>query len=94
MIGMETLFMFIFFPALYEESSYKHSAYLNKQAQQLWLDAILIPCINKTIRSSNIMQHYPALARIADIDSTAASAEGLTRKQSSREQLLKHTLQP
>ena len=40
------------------------------------------------------MQHYPATAYIADVDSTTVSAKSLARKQSSREQLLKHALQP
>ncbi|KFZ11857.1 hypothetical protein V501_04537 [Pseudogymnoascus sp. VKM F-4519 (FW-2642)] len=40
------------------------------------------------------VQHYPASARIADLDSMAASAEGLRIKESAREQLLKHAIQP
>jgi hypothetical protein len=92
--GMETLLLFIFFPALHEQSDYEHSTYLSKQDQELWYDAILSPAINKTIQSSNILQHYPATAHIAAVDSTALSAESLTRKDSSREQLLRHALQP
>jgi hypothetical protein len=91
---METVSIFIFFPALHAESDYEHSAYLSKQDQQLWYDAILSPALNRTIGSSNIMQHYPASAHIADVDSTAISAEALARKQSSREQLIRHALPP
>jgi hypothetical protein len=93
-IGMEGLLMFVFFPALHVESDYEHSTYLSKQDQELWYDAVLAPAIHKTIQSSNILQYYPATARIADIDSTTLSAESLARKDSSREQLLKHALQP
>ena len=93
-IGMEELLMFIFFPALRKESDHEHTTYLSKNDQELWLDAILIPSITKTVGSSNILQYYPASARIADIDSTAVSAEGLARKESAREQLLRHTIQP
>jgi hypothetical protein len=93
-IGMEGLLIFVFFPALHAESDYEHSTYLSKQDQELWYDAILSPAINKTIQSSNILQHYPATARIASIDSTALSAESLARKDSSREQLLRYALQP
>jgi len=93
-IGMESLLMFVFFPALHTESDYEHSTHLSKQDQELWYDAILGPAIHHTIQSSNILQHYPATARIAAVDSTALSAESLARKDSSREQLLKHALQP
>ena len=93
-IGMEGLLIFVFFPALHAESDYEHSTYLSKQDQELWYDKILSPAIHKTVRSSNILQHYPATARIADVDSTALSAESLARKYSSREQLLKYALQP
>jgi hypothetical protein len=93
-IGIESLGLFIFFPALYAESQYKHSTYLSLQDQQLWYDRILAPCITKVIGSSNILQHYPATARVASLDSTAVSAESLARKRSAREQLLKYTLQP
>jgi hypothetical protein len=93
-IGMDALSIFVFFPALHQRSDHEHSNYLSKQDQQLWYDAVLSPCISKTVGSSNIMQHYPATAHIANVDSTAVSAESLARKQSSREQLLKHALQP
>ncbi|KFZ15728.1 hypothetical protein V502_05438 [Pseudogymnoascus sp. VKM F-4520 (FW-2644)] len=94
LIGMDGLLMFVFFPSLHEASDYEHSTYLSKHDQQLWLDAIVIPSIYKVVRSSNILQYYPASARIADLDSSAASAEGHTRKESAREQLLKHAIQP
>lgn len=92
--GMDPLAILVFFPALRLESDHEHTTYLSKQDEELWYDAILGPAINKTIGSSNIMQHYPASAKIADLDSTAISAEGLARKESAREQLIKHALQP
>jgi hypothetical protein len=93
-IGMETLFIYIFFPALHMDSEYEHSTYLSNQDQQLWYDAVLSPAMKKTIGCSNMMQHYPASAHVADLDTTALSAEALTRKLSSRQQLLKYALQP
>jgi hypothetical protein len=93
-IGMESLLMFVFFPALHLESDYEHSTYLSKQDQELWYDVILAPAISRTIQSSNILTHLPATARIAEGDATAMSAESFARKESSREQLLKHALQP
>ncbi|KAF4620105.1 hypothetical protein G7Y89_g14717 [Cudoniella acicularis] len=57
-------------------------------------DVILGPALNKSIGSSNILQYYPATARIADVDSTTISAERLARKDSSREQLLRYPIQP
>lgn len=86
--------MFVFFPSLYEASDYKHSTYLSKHDQQLWLNAIVIPSIYKVVDSSNILGHYPASSRIANLDSMAVSAEGLAVKESAREQLLKHAIQP
>jgi hypothetical protein len=62
---MDELLMFVFFPSLHEVSDYEHSTYLSKHDQQLWLDAI---------DSSNILEHYPASSRIADLDSMAVSA--------------------
>ena len=94
LMGMETLLLFIFFPGLHLESNYEHTTYLSREDYELFYDGILSPAINKTIQSSNILQHYPATARIASIDSSALSAESLTRKASSREQLLKYALQP
>ena len=67
--------------------------YLSKQDQQLWFDNILNPAINKTIGSSNILEHYPATLCIAKIDSTTTSAERPAKKQSAREQLLRHAMQ-
>ncbi|KAH6702793.1 hypothetical protein BKA61DRAFT_646779 [Leptodontidium sp. MPI-SDFR-AT-0119] len=71
-----------------------HSTYLSKQDQELWYDAILSPALNKTVDSSNVTIHYPATARIVEIDSTAISGERFSRKDSSREQLLHYTIQP
>jgi hypothetical protein len=93
-IGMDSLSILVFFPALYLESDHEHSTYLSKQDEELWYDSILGPALNRTIKSSNMMQHYPASANIAALDSTAISAEGLARKESAREQLVKHALQP
>jgi hypothetical protein len=92
-IGMESLFLYIFFPALHMESTYEHTTYLSNQDQQLWYDAVLSPAIKKTIGCSNILQHYPASAHVADLDSTALSAESLSRKASARQQLLTYALQ-
>ena len=93
-VGMDSLSILIFFPALYLESDYKYSTYLSEEDEQLLSDAIILPALNKTIESSNIIQYYPASADIANLDSTAISAEGLARKQSAREQLIKHAIQP
>ena len=93
-VGMDPLSILIFFPALHLESDHEHSTYLSEEDERLWSDAILLPALNKVVESSNIMQHYPASADIANMDSTAISAEGLARKQSAREQLIKHVIQP
>ncbi|KAN0095005.1 hypothetical protein V8E51_015716 [Hyaloscypha variabilis] len=93
-VGMDSLSILIFFPALHLESDHEHSTYLSEEDEQLWSDAIILPALNKIIESSNIMQHYPASADIASLDSTAISAEGLARKQSAREQLIKHAIKP
>ena len=93
-IGMSELLVFVFFPALYEESDYEHSTYLSKHDQQLWTDAIVLPSVTKVVGSSNILLHYPASSRVASLDATAVSSEGLARKESAREQLLKHAIQP
>ncbi|KAF2176506.1 hypothetical protein K469DRAFT_813152 [Zopfia rhizophila CBS 207.26] len=88
-LGIESLFIYIFFPTLNLESGYdEHSTYLSHQDQQLWYDAVLSPALKKTIRYSNILQHYPASVYVAKLDSTAVSAERLARKESAREQLL------
>ena len=91
--GMPALHIYIFFPALRLETHYEHSTYLSKQDRALLYDAALSPALNKIVGSSNIMQHYPATARIIDIDSTAISAESLARKDSSWEQLLHYPIQ-
>jgi hypothetical protein len=92
-IGIESLFIYIFFPTLYLSSQHKHSTYLSHQDQELWYDAVLSPAINKTIGCSNILQHYPASANIANLNSTALSAESFSQKSSSRQQLLRYALQ-
>ncbi|KAK6591266.1 hypothetical protein H4I96_00003 [Botrytis cinerea] len=93
-IGMESLLIFIFFPALHLESNYQHTSYLSNEDNELFFDAIVSPALNRVIQSSNIIQHYPASARISQLDAMAISTEGLRRKESSREQLVKHTIQP
>ncbi len=80
MVGMDSLCILIFFPALHLESDYEHSTYLSEEDEQLLSDAIILPALNKIIGSSNIMQHYPASANIANLDSTAISVKGLARK--------------
>jgi hypothetical protein len=92
-VGMENLLIYIFFPALHRDSDYEHSNYLSKQDWELLYDAILSPALNETVTSSNLMQHYPATARVVEIDSTAISGERLARKDSSREQILHYTVQ-
>ncbi|KAF2177169.1 hypothetical protein K469DRAFT_697471 [Zopfia rhizophila CBS 207.26] len=90
-IGMDLLLIYIFFPTLHIESDYEHSTYLSYQNQQLWYDAVLSPTLKKTIKCSNILQHYPASAHVTELDSTMLSAESLTRKESIRAQLLNLT---
>ena len=85
---MKNLLIYVFFPALHRDSDYEHSTYLSKQDRELLYDAILNPALNKTAASFNHMQHYPATARIAEIDSTAISGKRFARKDSSREQML------
>ncbi|KAH6665074.1 hypothetical protein B0J14DRAFT_680787, partial [Halenospora varia] len=46
--GMEGLLIFVFFPALYADSDYKHSTYLSKLDHELWYNTILAPAIHKT----------------------------------------------
>jgi hypothetical protein len=93
-IGIESLLLYIFFPALHLESDYEYTTYLGSQDQQLWYDAVLSPALKKIIRCSNILQHYPASAHVSDLDSTALSAETPARKESAREQLLRYALEP
>ena len=84
-VGMDSLYILIFFPALYLESDYEHTTYLSNQDEQLLSNAIILLVLNRIVGSSNIMQHYPASANIADLDSTAILAEGLARKELARE---------
>ena len=58
------------------------------------MDGILLPCITKAVKSSNILLNYPASSRIADLASTAISEESLKRKESAIQQLVAHTIQP
>lgn len=93
-IGMETLFIYMFFPELRLESHYSHTTYLSTQDQELWYDAVLLPALRKTVGSSNMLQHYPVSAHIAKLDATALATESFAQKESAREQLLKYALQP
>jgi len=93
-IGIESLFIFIFFPELHLESHYEHSNYLSSEDQELWYDAILLPALTETIGDSNRLQHYPVSAQVARLDTTALATESFARKESAREQLLKYALQP
>jgi hypothetical protein len=52
---MDSLYILIFFSALYLESNYKYSTYLSKEDEQLLSNAIILPALNKIIGSSNIM---------------------------------------
>lgn len=94
LIGLESLLLFVFFPALHLCSQHEHSTFLSTEDQELWYDSILAPAIFQTMPSSNILQHLPTTYRVVNIESTALSAEGLARKESSRAQLLKYALQP
>jgi hypothetical protein len=92
-VGMGPLFIYIFFPGLYTESEYKHFNYLSKQDYELLYNSVIGPAMNKTIRSSNTILHYPATARIINLDITAISVENLARKESgAREQQLWYTI--
>jgi hypothetical protein len=53
---IESLLVFIFFPDLHSESDHKHTSYLSKRDQQLWLDAVLLPAIQQTV---NTLLSYP-----------------------------------
>lgn len=85
--------LLVFFPALHMKRDYEHSTYLSDQDFELWYDAILAPAIHATVRSSNVLQHMPASARIVLADSIALSTESLAREESAREQLLTYTIQ-
>ena len=89
----KSLLLFIFFPELHLESQYEHSTYLSKQDQQLWLDAVLLPAIGKTVNDSTLASYLPASEDNASRGATAVAAETLKRKESAREQLLEYRLQ-
>jgi hypothetical protein len=55
---------------------------------------VLFPALLKTLRNSNLAQHYPVSAHITSLDTTALAAESFARKKVAREQLLKYALQP
>ena len=93
-VGMTPLFIYIFFPGLHSESNYEHSNHLSTEDHELLYDGVISPSMNKIIGSSNIMLHYPATARVVNIDATTISRENLARKESAaREQQLRHTIQ-
>ena len=54
-IGMDSLSILVFFPALYLESDYKYSTYLSGEDEQLLFNAIILLALNKIIGSSNIL---------------------------------------
>ncbi|CAE7221502.1 hypothetical protein PTTW11_11432 [Pyrenophora teres f. teres] len=89
----KSLRLFIFFPELHLESQYEHTTYLSKQDQQLWLDAVLLPAIGKTVNDSTLVSYLPVSEDNASKGVTAASAEKSKRKESAREQLLEYRLQ-
>ena len=89
----KSLLLFVFFPELHLESQYEHTAYLSKQDQQLWLDAVLLPAIGKTVDDSTLASYLPASEDNASRGATAVSAETSKRKESAREQLLEYRLQ-
>lgn len=93
-VGMDSLFIFVFFPELHQESLHEHSTYLSLEDQDLWYDAVLLPALLETVGDSNPMQHYPVSAHVAGLDARALAAENMARKESAREQLLKYVLQP
>ncbi|KAF2279842.1 uncharacterized protein EI97DRAFT_438948 [Westerdykella ornata] len=78
----KSLLLFIFFPELHLESQYQHSTYLSKQDQQLWLDAVLLPAISKTVDDSTLASYLPASEDNASRAVTAVSAETFKRKES------------
>ena len=91
--SIKSLQIFIFFPELHLESQYKHTTYLSKQDQQLWLDVVLLPAVSKTVNDSTLMSFLPASEDNASIGVTTVSGETSKRKQSTREQLLAYRLQ-
>jgi hypothetical protein len=92
--GMDGVFIYVFFPCLRLESQYIDSTILSGQDQELWFDAVLMPTIKEVVKSSNVLQYYPASASVARLDSTALSSESFAKKQSAREQLLHYPIQP
>ncbi|PVH96291.1 hypothetical protein DM02DRAFT_535575, partial [Periconia macrospinosa] len=67
--------------------------YLSKQDQQVWLDAVLLPAMRKTVDDSTLASYLPALEDTASRGTTAALMEASKRKESAREQLLEYRLQ-
>ncbi|KAF1957687.1 hypothetical protein CC80DRAFT_515784 [Byssothecium circinans] len=53
--SIKSLLIFIFFLELHLESRYEHTTYLSKQDQQLWLDAVLLPAISKTVNDLTLV---------------------------------------
>jgi hypothetical protein len=53
---------------------------------------VLFSALLKTLRDSNLAQHYSVSAYIASLDATALAAESFARKEVAREQLLKYAL--
>jgi hypothetical protein len=89
--NIRSLLVYVFFPELRMESLYKHSNFLSKQDQQLWLDAVLLPALDVLVPAAR-MKYYPHSEDIAAIDTTTSSKETLRTKDSSREQILPFTL--
>lgn len=88
-VGMPALFIYVFFPGLHIESDHEHSNHLSEEDHGLLYDGVISPSMNKIIGSSNLMQHYPATARVVNIDATTISRENLARKEAAaREQQL------
>ncbi|KAJ4330976.1 hypothetical protein N0V95_009970, partial [Ascochyta clinopodiicola] len=86
------LLVYVFFPELHLESPYKHSTFLSKQDQQLWLDAVLLPALDALVPAAR-MKYYPHLEDIAAIDITTLLKEALRNKDSLREQIVLFMLQ-
>jgi hypothetical protein len=49
----------MFFLELRLESPYKHSNFLSKEDQQLWLDAVLLPALDALSQGGSWDQPYP-----------------------------------
>lgn len=91
---IDALIVYVFFPELHVESQYKHTTYLSKQDQQLWLDAVVLPVLFKTIEDPTLLSYYPSSEDVASRGVTTAAKEKLAKNDSAREQRLKYTLQP